>query len=145
MEYKHNTEGRTNLLKRRAKRCVCKYCGSPLKLHRIVFSEYEDARIEIFCSHCERIEYGIEPEVYASAQYFVDELQFNHYPDLDESETTRQLNIAKICEIATWVLKNMNLLSEEGFYTEIKMKDALMAECVLLTDHDLDNIAINEW
>ena len=75
----------------------------------------------------------------------MDELQFNHYPDLDESETTRQLNIAKICEIATWVLKNMNLLSEEGFYTEIKMKDALMAECVLLTDHDLDNTAINEW
>ena len=87
----------------------------------------------------------MEPEVYASAKYFVDELQFNHYPDLDESETTRQLNIAKICEIATWVLKNMNLLSEEGFYTEIKMKDALMAGCVLLTDRDLDDTDVNEW
>lgn len=105
MEYKHNTEARTNMLKERARRCVCKYCGSPLKLHRIIFSEHEEARIEIFCSHCERIEYGVEPEVYASAKYFVDELKFNHYPDLDESETTRQMNIAKICEISNWVLK----------------------------------------
>ncbi len=145
MEYKHNTEARTNMLKERARRCVCKYCGSPLKLHRIIFSEHEEARIEIFCSHCERIEYGVEPEVYASAKYFVDELKFNHYPDLDESETTRQMNIAKICEISNWVLKNMGLLTEDGFTTDIKMKDALIAECVLLSNQELDELDIEEW
>lgn len=145
MEYKHNTEARTNMLKERARRCVCKYCGSLLKLHRIIFSEHEEARIEIFCSHCERIEYGVEPEVYASAKYFVDELKFNHYPDLDESETTRQMNIAKICEISNWVLKNMGLLTEDGFTTDIKMKDALIAECVLLSNQELDELDIEEW
>lgn len=145
MEYKHNTEKRTNLLKERVHRCVCKYCGSPLKLHRIVFSEHEEARIEIFCSHCDRIEYGVEPEVYASARYFVDELAFNHYPDLDESETTRQMNIAKVCEISNWVLKNMGLLNENGFTTTVKMKDALMAECVLLSNQELDESEVEEW
>ena len=39
----------------------------------------------------------------------------------------------------------MNLLSEEGFNVDINMKDALMAECVLLTDQELDESDIKEW
>lgn len=60
------------MLKKRTKRCVCKYCGGKLKLRRIIFSEYEDARIEIFCSQCDRIEFGVEPEISRSAEYFVE-------------------------------------------------------------------------
>lgn len=144
MKYSYSSEERLEGLKKRARRCVCKYCGSPLKLRRIVFSEYEDARVEIFCSHCDRIEHGVEPEVYACAQYFIDELEFNCYPDLDDSETTRQLNIAKVSEISSWTLKNLGLLGEDGFQTDIKMKDFLVAECLVLTNHDLNEIEIEE-
>ena len=42
------SEKRLDMLKKRTKRCVCKYCGGRLKLRRIIFSDYEDARIEIF-------------------------------------------------------------------------------------------------
>ena len=144
MEYTYNSEKRLEDLKRRVNRCVCKYCGSPLKLHRIVFSEYEEARVEIFCSHCDRIEFGVEPEIYTCAKYFVEELGFNYYPDLDESETTHQLNIAKVSEVASWVVKNLGMLGEDGFVGDIHMKPALAAECVLLTDRDLDEFNMEE-
>lgn len=145
MEHSYHSASRLEAIKKRARRCVCKYCGSPLKLHRIVFSEYEEARVEIFCSRCDRIEYGVEPEIYACARYFVDELGYNGYPDLDESETTRQLNIAKVCEIAAWTLKNMGFLKEDGFGQKVQMKDALLAECVLLTNRDLDETDVSDW
>ena len=67
MKYAHSSETRLEELKSRVYRCVCKYCGSPLKLKKIIFSELDEARIEIFCSHCDRIEYGVEPQVYACA------------------------------------------------------------------------------
>lgn len=145
MDYSYRSASRLEAIKERARRCVCKYCGSPLKLHRIVFSEYEEARVEIFCSHCDRIEYGVEPEIYTCARYFVDELGYNGYPDLDESETTRQLNIAKVCEIAAWTLKNMGFLNETGLTAEVQMKDTLLAECVLLSNRDLDETDICDW
>ncbi len=144
MEYSYQAASRLAAIKKRVERCVCKYCGSPLKLHRIVFSEYEDARVEIFCSHCNRIEYGVEPEIYTCARYFVDELGYNAYPDLDESETTRQLNIAKVSEITAWALKNMGFLGEEGFTQAVQMKATLMAECVLLTNRDLEEASVSD-
>lgn len=48
------------MLRNRVKHCVCKYCGGQLKLRQISFSEFEDARTEIFCSDCDRIEFGVE-------------------------------------------------------------------------------------
>lgn len=35
---------RVEILKKRAERCRCKYCGRELRLKRITFSDYEDAR-----------------------------------------------------------------------------------------------------
>lgn len=78
------SEKRLNSLKRRTKRCVCKYCGGTLKLRQIAFSEYEDARVEIFCSECNRIEFGVEREIYSSAKFFVENSRFNCYPDMDQ-------------------------------------------------------------
>ena len=140
MKYEHSSEIRMMQLKKRVKRCVCKYCGSPLKLRKIVFSDLDEARVEIFCKSCNRIEYGVEPEVYACAAYFVDELGFNYYPDLEESVETRRLNIAKVCEVSSWTLKNLGLLTEEGFVAPLKMQDKLVAECLILTNEDLDEI-----
>ena len=95
-------KSRLEIMKARAKRCVCKYCGGKLELRRIAFSDYGEARSELYCPVCQRIEFGTEPEIYQGATYFVDNLEFNHYPGLDDNEKTRRMNIAKVCEIMAW-------------------------------------------
>ena len=130
-------QSRLDMLKDRARRCVCKYCGGPLRLKRIIFSDYEDARVEIFCEGCDRIEFGTEPQIYRNARYFVDELHFNCYPDLDVNERSRQLNIAKVCEIMAWGDQNLGLLDECGFTVPVQTRAAI-GECLIFTDDDLD-------
>ena len=49
----YESKKRVEMLKNRTKRCVCKYCGGKLKLKRIIFSQHEEGRIEIFCDHCD--------------------------------------------------------------------------------------------
>lgn len=95
----YKSEKRIDMLKKRTKRCVCKYCGGQLKLRQITFTDNVDARTEIFCSDCDRIEFGVEKEIYSSAKFFVENSRFNCYPDLDDSENTKQMTIAKVCEI----------------------------------------------
>lgn len=131
-------QGRLALLKKRAERCVCKYCGGRLRLRRIIFSDYEEARVEIFCDQCDRIEYGCEPEIYRQALYFVEELQFTCYPDLEANERTRRMNVAKVCEIMMWGDKHLGFLGEEGFTVPPQSSQSLSGECVVLTDKDLE-------
>ena len=63
-ELVYQSERRLEMLKGRTKRCVCRYCGNNLILKKIVFSEHEDSRVEIFCESCDRIEFGVEKEIY---------------------------------------------------------------------------------
>lgn len=133
-----HSQRRFHILKKRTKRCVCKYCGGKLKLKRIIFSEYEDARIEIFCSGCERIEFGVEPEIYSSAKFFVENSQFNCYPDLDQNETTKKMTIAKVCEIMAWQNQNLGLMDEDSFHVKLNLNENFLGECITLTDEDLD-------
>lgn len=139
MMHTYQATGRIEVLKRRVKRCVCKYCGGNLKLKRIIFSEHEDARVEIFCRNCDRIEYGVEPELYQSAKYFVEELAFNCFPNLDDNEQTRRMNVAKVCEIMAWSHKDLGIITEEGFQIPLPDSTAhrLIGECVILTEADL--------
>lgn len=46
----NQSQKRMELLKQRAKRCVCKYCGGPLKVRQILFSRYDDARVRMLLS-----------------------------------------------------------------------------------------------
>ena len=55
-------------LRTRTKRCRCKYCGGRLRLKQIVYNDTIEPRIEIFCENCQRIEYGVEPEIYELAK-----------------------------------------------------------------------------
>lgn len=129
--------GRAAQLKERTKRCVCKYCGSQLELRRIVFSDYEDARIEIFCSGCDRIEYGVEAEVYQCARYFVEELDFNCYSELDDNDYTRRMTIAKVGEILTWGVKQMGYLTDDGFAVKPVIDHSVVGESLLIDDEAL--------
>ena len=129
---------RLSELKERTKRCCCRYCGGALEIRRIIFSDYEAAKIEIFCSQCDRIECGVEPEIYRCAQYFVDELDFDHYKGLDRNEKTRKMNIAKVSDIMTWCVKNLGLLDSGGFTVPLQMAENLLGQALLLGDDDLD-------
>ncbi|MEE0435980.1 MAG: hypothetical protein UDB11_11380 [Peptococcaceae bacterium] len=130
---RYQDTGRVDMLKGRQTRCCCKYCGGELQIRRIIFSEDEEARIELFCSQCDRIEYGVEPEIYKNAVHFVDYLQFDHYPDLDKNMQTRRMNIAKVCEIITWGVKNLGLLDQNGFKVPVVACNEVAEDCMLIT------------
>lgn len=136
------SQKRLDMLKARTKRCVCKYCGGKLKLRRIIFSEYEDARIEIFCRDCDRIEFGVEPEIYQSAKYFVESSRFNCYPDFDDNERTKHMTIAKVSEIMAWQDQNLGFLNSEGFTVPLALNNNLVGACVTLNEDDLQE---DDW
>ena len=140
IDYENNSyhsEKRLEVLKKRMKRCVCKYCGSNLKLRRIIFSEFEDARVEMFCSECDRIEFGVEPAIYQSARFFVDNSHFNCYPDMDDSILSRQMTIAKVAEIMTWENQNLGFLDSNGFTVSINYNENFIGECLTLSENDI--------
>lgn len=137
MEDLYCSQNRVDVLKKRAKRCVCKYCGQPLSIKRIMFNQFEDARIEIYCDHCQRIEFGIEPEIYHSAKNFVDNLAFNYYTDAAQNTKTYHMNIAKVCEIMAWGYKNNGLLDENGFTVSLDKNTKKMDKCLIITENDL--------
>lgn len=134
------SEKRLDMLKKRTKRCVCKSCGGPLSLRQLDFNEFEDARIEIFCDRCDRMEFGTEPEIYSSAQYYVDEFHINQYPDLGNNQMTRKMSIANICDIMSWGLQNMGYLTREGFKVKPEMEGKLLGECIILNDEMADEL-----
>ena len=143
-ELDFKSQKRIDMLKKRTKRCVCKYCGGKLKLRRIIFSDFEDSRIEIFCKDCDRIEFGVEPEIYASAKFFVENSKFNCYPDLDDNEKTKQMTIAKVCEIMAWENQNIGSLDGSGFNIPLKLNAGFVGECVTLTEEDLEDEEIED-
>lgn len=140
MPNRYQVEGRVEELRGRAKRCCCKYCGGQLVLRRIVFSDDEDARIELFCSECDRIEYGVEPEIYNNAAYFVDYLHFNIYPDLDDNEKTRRMNIAKVCEIMSWGDKHLGILTKDGFTVPVQSSSEISENSMLISKTKLEKL-----
>jgi len=141
----YKSEKRMDMLKKRTKRCICKYCGGKLKLRRIIFSEFEDARIELFCNDCDRIEFGVEPAIYSSAKFFVENSKFNCYPDMDDNQQTKQMTIAKVCEIMAWENQNLGFLSSDGFTVPLNLNESFMGECITLSDDDLnDDVEIED-
>lgn len=137
LELSYFAQGRLSMLKRRSKRCVCKSCGKPLQLKKLTFSKFEDERVEIFCNQCDKIEFGVEPEIYACARYFVETLEFNYYSGLDITESTKRMNIAKVCEIMSWENKHMGILNQDGFAVPITINENIMGKCIILSDDDI--------
>lgn len=131
---------RTESLKNRKKRCCCKFCGGKLSLKRISFSQFEADKVELYCEHCNRIEFGVEPEIYHSAENFVDELDFNYYSDINDYERNRQMSIAKICEIIAWSFKDLGLTDIDGFTIPINKEAHHWEECLVVDDKDLEAI-----
>ncbi len=86
---------------------------------------------------CDRIEYGVEKELYQSACYFVETFDYNCYPDLDETALTRQMSVAKVCEIMNWAVKDLGFIDGKGFCVPLNRKPHLVGECLHLNDEEL--------
>lgn len=124
-------------LKTRAARCVCKYCGSPLKVERIMYHNCEAARSELFCPKCGRIEFGVESEVYLAAKYYVDTFHFNMYQGLEDNEQRRRMNIAKISEIMDWQNDKLGISDENGFRVSLDIRPDALGRTSIFRDSDL--------
>lgn len=144
MTTQFNKTSRLQELAGRVERCCCRYCGSALEIKRITFSHFEDTRIEIFCTKCGRIEYGVEPEAYLSAKYFVEYFDFNWYSYLDENAQTRQMTIAKICDILTWQNRQLGFLDGNGFKVPVTMEPDLFGESITISNEMLNQIVFEE-
>lgn len=127
-----------NRLRKRVRRCRCSYCGGTLELRKLTYSSYEVSKLEVYCDHCKRIEYGVEPEIYDVSEYFVDELGFDYYKDLDNNIRKREMNIAKISEIIDWGCRNLGILTEDGFVMPVNLNSALLGEALLIEDEKLE-------
>ena len=138
-----NNSRRVKELTGRVERCCCRYCGSPLEIKRITFNNFEDARIEIFCTNCERIEYGTEPEIYQSAKYFVEHYDFNWYTYLDENAQTKQMTIAKICDILSLQNKFLGFMDQDGFKVPVHIDKEQLSSGVTLSDAEVDELSAN--
>lgn len=125
-------------LRKRVRRCCCSYCGGSLELRKLTYSSYEVSKLEVYCDHCKRIEYGVEPEIYNVAEYFVDELGFDYYKDLDNNIRKREMNIAKISEIIDWGCRNLGILTEDGFSVSVDTNNALLGEALLIDNETLE-------
>lgn len=128
---------RLDSLRNRAGRCVCRYCGQSLELRKLTYAAYDEAKIELYCSHCDRIENGVEPEIYKIARYFVEEMQYDHYPWLDFSSRKQQMNTAIISDILTWGFSRTGLLDEDGFQMPIQIDNHLLGEALFISDTTL--------
>lgn len=136
---KQNAENeRLRELKIRTKNCCCRYCGGDLKLRRILYGNVKEGRVEIFCNTCDRIEYGVNKEIYHVAKYFEDEFQLNLYPENDDTMRTYQMNVAKLCDIMSWGCKNLGLLEYDGFKVPVDISKSILGEEIVLYDKDLD-------
>ncbi len=138
MQYQN--EKRVEMLKKRVKRCVCKSCGGPLSLRQLDYNDFEDARIEIFCNYCDRLEFGIEPELYTSAQYYVDEFRINMYPDMGNNQLARRMSIASVADIMNWAMQNLGYLTKDGFTTPPNMDEKILRECLILNDQMIEDL-----
>lgn len=126
-------------LRTRTKRCKCKYCGGKLRLKQIVYNSTIEPRIEIFCEDCQRIEYGVEPEIYQLAKYYVDSYACDYYPELDASEIKDRMNVGKVCEIIFWALNGLKLVDMEGFQVPVKMDERFVGESIIYDMDELDD------
>lgn len=123
MMFMTETEERLQLLEKRAKRCCCKYCGGELEVKIISIGKISEANMELYCPCCDKIEYGVEPQIYQDALYFVDYMQFQYYESFGNPAETRKLNVAKICEILAWHDNRLGFLGEDGYKFDIDQKD----------------------
>ena len=128
---------RITYLQQRKQHCCCKYCGSFLEVRRVAFSENDEARVELNCPRCQKIEFGVETEIFAVAEYFVEEIGFRCFTDIDNPFLEKQMNIAKVAESISWGFVNLGYIDEKGFSYPVTVPEVLL--------HESLNLKMSDW
>ena len=63
---------------------------------------------------------------------------------MDDNEKTKQMTIAKVCEIMAWENQNIGIMDNDGFNIPLKLNESFVGECVTLSDEDLDDDEIED-
>ena len=134
------TETYNGELRKRLGRCCCKHCGGELELRTIVAGTDKNGRVEVFCRQCDRIEYGVEKEIYKIAKYYVEEMGFDHYPGLESNIMKQNMNIAKISEIIQWGVQNLGFVSTDGFKYPVDIQAFVIGEELILDDDMINQL-----
>lgn len=71
-------------------------------------------------------EFGIEPELYRLAKYYVQDIGFDYYPEIEEGPTKEKMNVTKMSEIINWCCYNLGLIDDNGFTIPLKVKKQLL-------------------
>lgn len=93
--------------------------------------------MELFCNQCDRMEFGIEPEIYQSAVYFVDEFRVNYFPDFSDVSMVKKLNVSAISNIISWAMLNLGYLEKDGFIAPPQMNQQMFKRCLVLDDDSM--------
>lgn len=125
-------------LSKRTSHCICKYCGNRLSLRKVTYAAYDEAKIDIYCENCGRMENGTEPLIYKMSSYFVDDMQFDYYPELDPSTSKRRMNIAVVCDIISWGFKNAGLIDDNGFTVALNVDEHALGEATIFSKTQLE-------
>ena len=128
---------RTDALKQRISHVICKYCGGRLEIKRMNYSKDNDNRVELYCPDCDKLEYGVEKEIYELACYMVDGLKFNYYSEIEDVDKRKKLNIAKIGETTEWMMNQLGILNEKGFVYEVSMSELVRKKDAVFTAEQL--------
>ena len=94
--------------------CVCKFCGGDLEIKVIIYNKYGGQGLEMYCPNCQKIEYGTEKGIYRLAKDFVENVEFDYFPDMEEGKRSFELNVAKACEVLSWGLRRLEVMDEKG-------------------------------
>lgn len=102
------------MVRRRARRCVCRQCGTSLESKVVIYNHYGGSGLELYCPHCHKIEYGTEPEIYKLAYDFVNAVDFDYFIEMEEGPRREALNVAKVCEMLGWIYRTTGILTSGG-------------------------------
>ena len=70
---------------------------------------------------CQRIEYGVEKELFALANKFIKETEFNYFLDMPEDKCSLALNKAKIGELFSWLFYELGLCDKDCLTEKYKI------------------------
>lgn len=128
---------RVERLKRRTKTCCCRYCGGELHVRQLFFQTDASSRVELYCDSCEKIEYGVEKEIYAAAEAYVDSTGFNAFPEASEGERRRQMNISRVVNGSSWVMRWLGLTDDAGFVVPVEPGGSSLESTTTVDDGNL--------
>ena len=68
---------------------------------------------------------------------------FNWYTYLDENAQTKQMTIAKICDILSWQNKFLGFMDQDGFKVPVHIDKEQLSSGVTLSDAEVDELSAN--